>query len=186
MSEKSGSPPPPLHPRRVPLPSTLARSSPPIFALVILVSCLVVSIAFLSPPPRPVFAPQPRLPSIHLHVCGVPLFAEVADSRSEREFGLMGRASVAEGEGMLFVFPSPTPLEFWMRGTGVPLSVAFMDPQGVIIEIYDLKPYDESRVGSLSGNLLYALEVPMGWFSRNGLGPGSVVERLPTGPPPAS
>lgn len=123
--------------------------------------------------------PQPRLPIALLDVAGVALGAEVADSNLERSVGLMGRGSIADGEGMLFVFPEQGPLEFWMKDTHLPLSIAYLDKAGRIAEIHDLAPRSETLVASKARNLTYALEVPKGWFSRKGIKEGMTVSNLP-------
>ncbi len=118
---------------------------------------------------------QARLPKVALRVGGVWLTAEVACDRDAQARGLMHRASLGEGEAMLFVFGRPSWLSFWMKDTGIPLTVAYLDARGVIRELHDLEPFDTRRVDSQDGELLFALEVPRGWFARHGVGVGSVV-----------
>ncbi len=130
----------------------------------------------------PAFAlapPQPTLPTIRLSIGSTTVKAEVADEPNERSAGLMGRKELAEGEGMLFVFPEPQPLSFWMRDTLVPLSIAYLNAQGVIREIHDMKPLDETTSQSMFRDLVYALEVPQGWFGKNNILPGDRVIGLP-------
>lgn len=118
---------------------------------------------------------QPRLPTVMLRVAGAELAAEVACRRQEQERGLMHRASLGEGEGMLFVFDRPYWLSFWMKDTPLPLTVAYLDAQGVIRELHDLQPFDTTRVDSQRADLQFALEVPRGWFVRHGIGLGSTI-----------
>lgn len=80
---------------------------------------------------------------------------------------------------MLFVFSTPQPMAFWMRNTRIPLSIAYINTEGVIREIYDLRPLDETAVRSVFGDVLYALEVPQGWFMRHKILPGDRVIGLP-------
>ncbi len=122
---------------------------------------------------------QAPLPVRVLGVGKASVRAEVADTPAAREAGLMHRSKLADGEGMLFVFGAPQPMSFWMRNTTIPLSIAYINGAGVIREIHDLQPLDETPVPSLFGDLVYALEVPQGWFQRNGVLPGDTVSGLP-------
>lgn len=126
--------------------------------------------------------PQPKLPTIPLTVSGKTLSAEVADDEAEREQGMMFRKSMADGEAMLFVLDAPEHVAFWMRNTTIPLSVAYLSPTGMILEIYDLQPRDERPANSRFDTIAYAIEVPQGWFARNGILPGAPVKGLPALP----
>ncbi len=90
----------------------------------------------------------------------------------------MYRFSLAPEAGMLFVFDAPRPLSFWMRNTYMPLSIAFIDAQGTILNIEDMAPKDERMTWS-AGPALYALEMRKGWFAQKGIGPGARVQGLP-------
>jgi uncharacterized membrane protein (UPF0127 family) len=94
--------------------------------------------------------------------------AELARTETERAQGLMYRTSLADGEGMLFVFERDQILSFWMKDTLIPLSIAFINYDGRILEIRDMKPRDLSSVNS-NRSVRYALEVPQGWFERAGI-----------------
>jgi uncharacterized membrane protein (UPF0127 family) len=124
--------------------------------------------------------PQEILPVIMLRVGGVTVEAEVADEPHEHRAGLMGREELADGRGMLFVFREPQAMNFWMRDTLVPLSIAYINAAGVIREIHDLQPLDETPARSAFRDLLYALEVPQGWFHQNKILPGDRVLGLPS------
>ena len=124
--------------------------------------------------------PQEILPTIMLRIGPVALEAEVADEIDERTIGLMGREELAEGKGMLFVFREPQAMSFWMRDTLVPLSIAYINAAGVIREIHDLQPLDEMPARSAFRDLLYALEVPQGWFHKNKILPGDRILGLPS------
>jgi uncharacterized membrane protein (UPF0127 family) len=106
------------------------------------------------------------------------LVCEVADSEATRARGLMYRNDLPQGHGMLFVFPSPGPLSFWMKNTFVPLSIAYLDARGVIRELHDLTPHNEKPVASLSSHLQYAIEVPQGWWKEVGVKVGDQVKGL--------
>ena len=123
--------------------------------------------------------PQEILPTITLRIGTAAVEAEVADEVDERTAGLMGRKELAEGKGMLFVFREPQAMNFWMRDTLVPLSIAYINAAGVIREIHELKPLDETAARSAFRDLLYALEVPQGWFQKNNILPGDRILGLP-------
>jgi uncharacterized membrane protein (UPF0127 family) len=101
----------------------------------------------------------------------VHLQVELALSPEEQAQGLMYRKSLDEGQGMLFVFDRDKLASFWMKNTLIPLSIAYINSDGTILEIHDMRPEDLSLIRS-SRSVRYALEVPQGWFSRAGIGPG--------------
>jgi hypothetical protein len=125
-------------------------------------------------------APQFGLPKVTLGIGTLTVEAQVAADESSRERGLMSRTNLGSDEAMLFVFPAPRPVAFWMKNTPVPLSVAYIGPSGRIFEIHDLQPLDETPVPSASDAVTYALEVPQGWFARNGVPPGEHIRGLPS------
>ncbi|GAA5169416.1 DUF192 domain-containing protein [Viridibacterium curvum] len=104
--------------------------------------------------------------------------AEVADTDAERQQGLMFRKSMAPNAGMLFVFPIASQHCFWMKNTDLPLSIAFIDSDGRIINIEDMKPQTETSHCALKP-AQYALEMNKGWFKDKGLKAGSKVSGLP-------
>ena len=122
---------------------------------------------------------QPELPKIALTIGETRINAEVADDPDEKTIGLMGRKELAEGDGMLFVFSRPQPMGFWMKDTLIPLSIAYISGEGIIREIHDMQPLEESGVPSMFRDLVYALEVPQGWFAKNGILAGDRVLGLP-------
>jgi uncharacterized protein len=134
-----------------------------------------------SAPPAAVATPylpyaQPRLQTIKLFVGKEELSTELAMKPVEIFTGMMWRTNMPEGEAMLFVFPSAEPRAFYMRNTLVPLSAAYIDPEGVIQEIHDLHPREENSVPSKSENIQYVLEVPQGWFKRHNIEVGTAVQ----------
>jgi hypothetical protein len=126
-------------------------------------------------PADPAARAQPRLPTVELRVGDAQLSAEVACDREAQARGLMHRDSLGEGEAMLFAFERPSWLSFWMKDTSIPLTVAYLDAQGVIRELHDLQPLSTTRIDSQGPDLQFALEVPRGWFLRHGVGVGSAV-----------
>lgn len=102
------------------------------------------------------------------------IHAEVADTVAARMQGLMYRSSLAPNSGMLFVYEQPAMECMWMKNTLVPLSVAFMDGKGVIINIEKMQPQTEDS-HCTARPASYALEMEQGWFARNGIRPGAVL-----------
>ena len=89
---------------------------------------------------------------------------EVAADEQTRQFGLMYRSHLPSDQGMLFVYPSPTRLCMWMKNTLIPLSVAFLDEEGRILNIEDMTPQSEESHCSAKP-ARYALEMNRGWFA---------------------
>ena len=107
--------------------------------------------------------------------------AEVAADMSSRSQGLMHRKSLAPNAGMLFVFDQAAPHCMWMKNTYIPLSVAFIDAQGVIINIADMQPHSEQS-HCAARPAVYALEMTQGWFAQRGIKPGAKLGGLNTAP----
>jgi uncharacterized protein len=102
---------------------------------------------------------------------------EIADTDAERQRGLMGRTALAEDQGMLFVFGGKQELSFWMKNTLIPLSIAFMDSEGRIVDIQDMKPLDDDPPHYVSAEpARYALEVNQGFFEERGIKVGDRAE----------
>jgi uncharacterized membrane protein (UPF0127 family) len=123
-------------------------------------------------------ADAPELPTAKIIVGNHQIEVEVADTPATRSRGLMFRESLPADGGMLFVFPSEQPLQFWMRNTQLPLSIAFADDSGRIVRIADLEPLSEALVPS-GVPARYALEMNRGWFARHGVQPGDAMLSLP-------
>ena len=117
------------------------------------------------------------LPTRTLIVREQKFVVEVAATPETRATGLMHRFSLRPDHGMLFVFEAPQPLAFYMRNTYIPLSIAFLDARGRIINIEDMQPKDESTHWS-KGLAMYAIEMRQGWFAAKGIGAGDVVEGI--------
>ena len=107
------------------------------------------------------------------------LTVEVADTPGEQALGLMNRESLPTDRGMIFVFEEPKKASFWMRNTSIPLDLAFLDSEGVILEILPLVPFEETPVQSQSTKVAYAIETNRDWFASRGLKPGAKVQGLP-------
>lgn len=102
---------------------------------------------------------------------------EIADSPAEQAKGLMDRTALAEDRGMLFVFPDEEVRSFWMKNTLIPLSIAYMDSEGRIVDIQDMKPLDDEEPHYVSAEpARYALEVNKGYFEEHGVEVGDRAE----------
>lgn len=104
---------------------------------------------------------------------GKKLMVEIADTPAIQRRGLMFRDSLAKNNGMLFIYEYPKILTFWMKNTGIPLSIGFFDQDGVLLEIDDMKPYTLYPQTVSSKPAKYALEVNIGWFKQNDIAPGA-------------
>jgi uncharacterized membrane protein (UPF0127 family) len=123
-----------------------------------------------------------QLPEVALSVNGHKLTAEVAHTDPARAQGLMHRRMLPENRGMLFVFPSAAQHAMWMMNTYIPLSVAFIDERGAIINIEDMKPHTQDAHPAAKP-AKYALEMNRGWFSKRGIKPGARIEGIEQAPP---
>jgi len=126
-----------------------------------------------------------NLPKARLSVGIHAIEAEVANTFTSRTTGLMFRKKMEPNHGMVFVFPEVDRHCMWMKNTLLPLSVAFFDAQGTIINIEDMEPQTEN-IHCSTKPTYYALEMNKGWFSARNIAPGariSGVEKLPTANP---
>jgi uncharacterized membrane protein (UPF0127 family) len=119
-----------------------------------------------------------QLPVVQLKAGMHLIRAEVAADFSSRGRGLMHRKSLAPNAGMLFIFDGPAIHCMWMKNTYIPLSVAFLDDKGEIINIADMQPHSEQS-HCATRPALYALEMDRGWFAGRGIKPGSRVGGIP-------
>lgn len=104
--------------------------------------------------------------------------AEVAQTDPQRQQGLMFREKMANNHGMVFVFDQPTTQCMWMKNTLLPLSVAFIDADGKIVNIEDMQPKTLDSHCSAKP-VKYALEMNLGWFKQKNVKPGSAIGGLP-------
>jgi len=113
---------------------------------------------------------------VTLHLGKATLNTEIAATPAQQERGLMYVSNMPDNDGMIFLLPNVAVATFWMKNTLIPLSIAFIDKNGVILEIHDMKPLDESITRSDSNQIAYALETNLHWFALNGIKPGDKVE----------
>jgi uncharacterized membrane protein (UPF0127 family) len=121
-----------------------------------------------------------ELPTTVISIKGHTLAVELATTPTTRGCGLSHREDLPSNNGMLFIFPHTRPRSFWMKDTFIPLSIAFLDKSGQILNILDMVPMQtdpQYQSGQPAG---YALEVNQGWFSAHGIEIGDIVEmKLP-------
>ncbi|GBF42549.1 hypothetical protein LPTSP2_18370 [Leptospira ellinghausenii] len=100
---------------------------------------------------------------------------EIANTPSTRATGLMYRTKLGEDEGMLFVFPKPDYLNFWMKNTLIPLSIGYFSEDMRLLESFDMKPNQTDEVYNGTKPAMYALEVNQGWFAKHKIGKDAVL-----------
>lgn len=116
------------------------------------------------------------LQSTQIDLGGHFINVEIADTPTTMNQGLMGRKTLEEGDGMLFVYSESKRLSFWMKDTLIPLSIGFFDETQTLLEILDM-PVPDPGTKKLplfcsEQPARYALEVPMSWFKKNKIFPG--------------
>lgn len=111
-----------------------------------------------------------------LAVGGKTLRVQVVVTEAEQQRGLMGRRDLGPDDGMVFVYPLPQQMSFWMKNTPTPLDIGFFKQDGTLGEIYPMYPFDETPVRSAGSDYTLALEVNQGWFARQGLKPGAKLD----------
>ncbi|MES0491829.1 MAG: DUF192 domain-containing protein [Leptospirales bacterium] len=129
---------------------------------------LCISFLWLSNPVESANA-KPKIWTIYftnLKKQKVVLYVEIARTEKEKRKGLMFRESLPKNMGMIFLYDKPVYLNFWMRNTAIPLSIAFITEDRVISEIYNMKPYDETFIRSTE-KAIYAIEANNGWYRKN-------------------
>lgn len=124
---------------------------------------------------------ESRLPVLRLITGGYSFDVEIASTFDNRNLGLMYRNSLPANHGMLFVFPEKQIHCMWMRYTNIPLSVAFLDEQGTIVNIEDMKPHTDDH-HCTERPVRYAIEMQSGWFLEKGIVPGTQIEGLDKAP----
>ena len=129
--------------------------------------------------PSPIPEPLPTgVFAIRSASAPVQFAVEIAETSETRQRGLMGRTFLPDDEGMVFLFDEPTATVFWMKDTVIPLSIAFWDTGGRIIDILDMVPCgtEECPYYRASGEYVGAVEVNRGAFEQHGVRVGDLVE----------
>ena len=104
--------------------------------------------------------------------------AEVARTPQEHAIGLMWRKDMPTNHGMIFVFPKSGVQCFWMKNTLLPLSIAFINDQGKVVNVDEMKPQTEESHCSAEP-VRYVLEMNTGWFAKRGIKAGSLIQGGP-------
>ncbi|MDR1661171.1 MAG: DUF192 domain-containing protein [Azoarcus sp.] len=118
-----------------------------------------------------------QMPQAGLRLGGQGVEVEVAANDEARQLGLMYRGKLPEDRGMVFVFPPGLRICMWMKNTLIPLSVAFIDREGRILDIENMMPQsEESHCAAKQAR--YALEMNQGWFAKHGVKAGDKIEGM--------
>ncbi|HUH61147.1 MAG TPA: DUF192 domain-containing protein [Candidimonas sp.] len=144
----------------------------PVFFRLLFLACTVLCVSTIAA------AQSMLLPRAQLQVGPHAVNAEIAATDASRAHGLMHRTSLAPDHGMLFVFDKPAITCFWMKDTPLPLSIAFVDATGIIVNIADMQPRSLTEHCPVSP-VVYALEMEKGWFKARRIGPGAKLTNLP-------
>lgn len=112
--------------------------------------------------------------SAQINVKELTLNTKLACTNTEKSTGLMYRKTLPKNQAMLFVYDTDQILSFWMRNTFIPLSIAYIDANGKIIDIFDIDPLDETPISSTQ-KVRYALEVNQGLFKQYNININDVI-----------
>ena len=118
---------------------------------------------------------QPQLPTIKLYAGTNEITAEIARTPRQIETGMMFRTELGEMSGMIFVFPRPEYRSFWMKNCPLPMSCAYIAPDGEILETRKMIPHETRGILSKSSNVQFVLEMNRDWFKNHGVAPGAVI-----------
>jgi uncharacterized membrane protein (UPF0127 family) len=118
---------------------------------------------------------QSKLPGIRLWLGASEVLAEMALTGAQQETGMMFRTNMDENAGMIFPLRYPQRASFWMTNCPLPLTAAYINPQGEILEIHDMRANDATSIVADSPNILFVLEMNQGWFARHHIEPGTIV-----------
>ena len=154
-----------------------------LLALVVLAGCKKPAASAPTPVPNPGYPTQaqPKLQTMKLWLGPEEMQAELALTPVQQMTGMMFRTNLAETSGMLFPLPYTQRASFWMLNCPLPLSAAYIDTEGVILEIHDFQPHNTNAVVAATANIRFVLETPQGWFDRHHIVPGTVI-RCERGP----
>ena len=108
----------------------------------------------------------------HHHLAQHQLKPDVTLTPDQIRTGMMFRTNMDENAGMLFALPYTQRAAFWMKNCPLPLSAAYIDPDGVILEIHDLQPHNTNCVVASSERVQFVLETSQGWFRRHQIAAG--------------
>lgn len=126
---------------------------------------------------------QAEMPRMDLTIGFYRIDTEVAADNTDRQQGLMHRKVLGQHQGMLFVFDQVRAHCMWMKNTLIPLSVAFLDEEGRILNIEDMEPLSEDN-HCAARPARYALEMNKGWFAQKGIKAGAKLNGIERAPRP--
>jgi uncharacterized protein len=126
-------------------------------------------------------APQ-SLPTVRVQAPKTTLTLQVAKTEQERETGLMSVTMLPVHTGMVFVFESDGPVEFWMKDTLVPLDMVFVGSDGIVRSVAAKVPIvpestPDDQIPRRSGNAKYVIELPSGEAQKDGIVAGVTLLR---------
>ena len=155
-------------PLNVPMLATLPANALPLFTRLRFFSFTLLLALQLTAQAQ---APQMNLQRTQLSAGMHLLDVQVAMTPEQRQIGLMWRKEMPQHEGMLFVFEQPATQCFWMRNTLIPLTAAFVDDDGNIVNLADMKPQNDDSHCSAKP-VRFVLEMNQGWFARRNIKAG--------------
>jgi len=136
-----------------------------------LFTCVVAFLALIPMAPAAAQEPQTNLQRAVIQAGMFQIDAQIANTPQQRQIGLMFRKDMPTHEGMLFIFEEPQKQCFWMKNTLLPLSAAFLDDDGVIVNLVDMQPQSTDSHCS-EKPVRYVLEMNQGWFAKKKIGKG--------------
>jgi len=136
-----------------------------------LFACVMAFGALISMAPSAAQEPQTNLQRAVIHAGMFQIDAQIANTPQQRQIGLMFRKDMPTHEGMLFIFEEPQKLCFWMKNTLLPLTAAFVDDDGGIVNLVDMQPQSTDSHCS-EKPVRYVLEMNQGWFAKKKIGKG--------------
>ena len=148
------------------MPTSALPARSPLAATLLLALCVGTSAASAQE------GPQLNLQRVELTAGMHRIDAQVAATPQQRQIGLMHRKEMPQQEGMLFVFEQPATQCFWMRNTLLPLTAAFVEDDGTVVNLADMKPQTEDSHCSAKP-VRYVLEMNQGWFAKRGIKAGA-------------
>jgi uncharacterized membrane protein (UPF0127 family) len=147
----------------------------------VLTACLTFALLTLNAC-REAACPSDDLATQLISIEGHTLTVMIAATVAERACGLSQRPELAANHGMLFVYKGDRILEFWMKDTLIPLTIAYLNAEGRIMDTHDMEPRDSERRYRSNAPARYALETHRDWFRSNGIQVGDRVDfQLPPG-----
>jgi uncharacterized membrane protein (UPF0127 family) len=136
-----------------------------------LFACAMALLALIFAPPSVAQEPQTDLQRTVIQAGMFQIDAQIANTPQQRQIGLMFRKDMPVHEGMLFIFEEPQKLCFWMKNTLLPLTAAFVDDEGAIVNLVDMQPQTTDSHCS-DKPVRYVLEMNQGWFAKKKIGRG--------------